>query len=257
MTSKSYDIKKEFQKTFVELLKGESDIKYLFYETFIYGTGYIVGGYFRDFLNKQQSRDLDVIVDIKHTKLLEIIDALKIKYEINRHNGIKLFFETIVIDIWCMENNWAFKNELVKLNEEDKLLSIAKGCFFNYDALVINLQNFSYNLQHYTEFKKINTLEILQRSPRYKNLNPTTEANILRAIFIRHKFNSSFTDNTIIYLIKKLGSLKDKYGNELKRLLEVKEKYLKYSELTEDVLIYRISEIKKMSLSNHQKLLDI
>jgi hypothetical protein len=256
LSTSNIDIKKEFQVAFLGLLKSEVKIQHLFYETFLYGTAYIVGGFFRDFLNKNPSRDLDVIVDISHTKLIEILDELKIEYVLNRHKGIKILFNVITVDIWCIENNWAFRNDLVKLNDDDKLSSIVRGCFFNYDALVINLNNFSYNIQHYKNFQKFNIVDILQRSPKYKNLNPTTEANILRAIFIREKFQSSFSDNLLVYLVKKLGSLKDKYNDEILRLLTIKEKYKKYNELTEQMLISRVVEIKKMSLSNNQQHFD-
>ena len=176
MLSNANDIKFDFKTKFQELLKNDSGISHLFYEIFIEGTAYIVGGFFRDFLINQTSRDLDVIVEINHDKLIKIVESLNVSFVINRHNGIKIFFKKITVDIWSIENNWAFKNELVKLNEEDKLLSIAKGCFFNYDAVVINLHNYSYTTKFYTDFQKNNQLDILQRSPKYKNLNPTAVA---------------------------------------------------------------------------------
>jgi hypothetical protein len=235
---KADEIKINFENHFRALIEEEIVLRDLIFEIFIYGTAYVVGGFFRDFLNNQRSRDVDIIVDIKDKNilLLDIVKALNYPFETNRHGGIKLKLNRVTVDLWDLENNWAFKEQLVKLNEEDKLNSIAKGCFFNYDSLVINLHNFSYNLRYYNEFKNKQVLDILLMKPSYKNLNPTTEANILRAIFIKNKFKIEFTENTLIYLIYKLGSIRDSYQDELQRLLDVKQKYPKYNDLSESIL---------------------
>ena len=221
-------LKTEFRKKFDEVLYNNTSLRHLLYEIFVFGSAYIVGGYLRDIINNKKSRDIDIIVDLNHNDLLEIISKSKIEYIINRHNGIKLVLLDIEIDIWSIENNWAFKNDLVKLNEDDKLNSIAKGCFYNYDALVINLHNFNFNIKYYRDFKKTNQLDILQTTPSYKNLNPTIEANILRAFYLRKINNISYSINTKKYLINKIGYLKDKHGNPNIILLNTKSKYPKY-----------------------------
>jgi Poly A polymerase head domain. len=230
------DIKKLFQKKFILLLNKEPALKELFFNIFIYGTAYVVGGYLRDILNEKESRDIDIIIDIENVKLLDILAGLKIDHEKNRHGGIKFKFGTTTVDLWSLENNWAFKNKLVKLNEKDKLNSIAKGCFFNYDSLVINVHNYSYNTRNYNDFFKTQTLDILQKSPIYKNLNPTVEANIIRAFFLKQKLNIEFSQNLTDYLAKKIASLSDQYENGLERIINIKTKYLKYQELSDDTL---------------------
>lgn len=252
-----FDIKKEFYSHFLNHMTKENIMPF-FYEIFVYGTAYIVGGYFRDFINKKQSRDIDIIVDIKNDLLMEIIKTYKLNYKINRHGGIKLNYNNIEIDIWNIDNNWAFKNNLVKLNDEDKLNSIAKGCFYNYDALVINLHNFSYSLRFYNEFIESKKLNILQERSIYKNLNPTTEANILRAFYLKDNFKISFSDNTFDYLSKKIGHLHDKYGdNFFNRLLEIKVKYPKYKKLTPEKLKKHIIELYTDDLPNNQMTLNL
>ncbi len=257
MYQEYFDIKKEFYNHFHNQMTDENIMPF-FYEIFVYGTAYIVGGYFRDFINKKKSRDIDIIVDIKNELLIEIIENYKFNYQINRHGGIKLIHKNIEIDIWNLENNWAFKNNLVRLNEEDKLNSIAKGCFYNFDALVINLHNFSYSLRFYNEFIESKKLNILQERAIYKNLNPTTEANILRAFFLKDNYNISFTDNTFYYLSKKIGFLQDKYEeNYFNRLLEVKVNYPKYNSLTAEKLEKYLVELKTNDLPNNQMILNL
>jgi hypothetical protein len=262
---KTDEIKIGFENHFRTLLKKEVILKNLIFEVFTYGTAYVVGGFFRDFLNNQKSRDIDIIVDVKNTYLLDIIKSLNYPFETNRHGGIKLELDTITVDLWSLEDNWAFKKQefnfkqkqLVKLNEEDKLNSIAKGCFFNYDSLVINLNNFSYNLRYYNEFNNKMALDILQKSVSYKKLNPTTEANIIRAIFIKNKFNVKFTENTALYMTSKLGHLKDLYQNEIQRLVEIKQKYPKYKELSDTVLQQEIELLMNDSSRNRQLFLSM
>lgn len=184
MYQENIDLKKEFHNYFHSHMTNEKIMPF-FYEMFVFGTAYVVGGYFRDFINKKQSRDIDIIVDIENELLINLIENYKFSYQINRHGGIKITHNNLELDIWNLKNNWAFKNKLVKLNEDDKLNSIVKGCFYNYDALAINLHNFSYNMRLYKDFMESKKLNIVQERSIYKNLNPTIEANILRAFYLK------------------------------------------------------------------------
>mgnify|MGYP000908847970 FL=1 len=234
---------------FLALFIKEPILKKVIYDIFQYGTAYVVGGYFRDFLNNKDSRDVDIIVDIKDIKLIDIIQRTGCKYYQNRHKGIKLDLGGITVDLWSLENNWAFKNGLVKLNDNDKLKSIAKGCFFNYDALVINLKDYKYNAEFYLDFQNNGILDILQKTNRYKNLNPTPEANIVRAFYIKEKYNIKFSENLIKYIVLKTIALTDRYKNGLLRILNVKENYEKYQDLDNVKLIrdiiFLVDESKK------------
>jgi hypothetical protein len=249
---KKNDIKKKFKNRFTTLRREEKYLDILISKIFDHGTAYVVGGFFRDFLNDQKSRDIDIIVDIKDVCLLDIVESLNCSFETNRFGGIKLRLETITVDLWSIEDNWAFKEHLVKLNENYKLDCIAKSCFFNYDSLVINLQDFTYNLKYYKDFKSKTKLDILGKTKSYKNLNPTIEANIIRAIFIKNKFNAELTDNTYSYLLNKLGYLKDSYQDEIQRLVEVKQKYPKYKELSDTILQQEVKCLmKSLPTSKH------
>lgn len=252
-------IKDLFKDNFTAFLDKNIALKLLLLDIFVDGTAYAIGGYFRDVLNGIESRDIDIIVDIKHELLIEKIILSQIKYDVNRHSGIKLTLDNgLEVDIWSIENNWAFRENLVKLNQEDKLNSIAKGCFFNYDALVINLNNYGFNIRYYKEFQKTKSLDILQRTPLYKNLNPTIEANILRAIYIKKQFNAIFTENTIDYLNNKVSSLHARYGTVTERLIEIKTRYPKYDKiLLDDEIKTTINQILHGGQNNVQFLLGL
>lgn len=248
-------IKKEFQDYFVQKMKQE-DFIYFFYSVFTLGTAYVVGGYFRDFISNKSSRDIDIIVDLKSEQIIEILKELNFNYSSNRHGGIKIKLNSIDADVWSIENNWAFKSKLVKLNEDDKLNSIAKGCFYNYDSLVINLNSFNYNLRYYKEFLETKKLDILQERTIYKHLNPSIEANILRAFYIKHVYDIGYTSNTQSYLNSKLGHLWDKYGDPIDRLMKIKEGYLKYNILDKEMIQYYIKELKSNFSSSSPSLFE-
>lgn len=239
---RNIDIKKAFQIKFRHLLDEEPVLKELIFNVFVYGTAYVVGGYFRDLLNSKTSRDIDIIIDLDNVSLLDIVTSLKSNYAVNRHGGIKLQLQNTDVDLWSLEKNWAFKNKLVKLNENDKLESIAKGCFFNYDSLVVNLHNFSYNTRYYNDFFNTRTLDILQKSSMYKNLNPTIEANIIRAYYVKQKFNIAFSENLADYIVKKVSFLSDKYINGIDRIIEIKNSYPKYKDLQDSTLRSNIKQ---------------
>jgi len=223
-----FELKKDFRKHFDNVLSENTALKFILFEIFFKGTAYVIGGYIRDILNQKESRDVDIIVDLSHKDLDEIIRNSKSQFEVNRHKGYKIHFSQLDVDIWSIENNWAFKERLVKLNNDDKLGSIAKGCFYNYDSLVMNLHNYNYNISNYNNFIKNNKLDILQKVPAYKLLNPTTQANILRAFYLKEIFNCEYSSNTKSYLISKIGEIKDSGNDIYETLNNVLKKYPKY-----------------------------
>ena len=237
-------IKKELDSSFDIILRENYLFRVFLYEVFVYGSAYLVGGFIRDLIENKKSRDLDIIIDLENDHLLKILENSKISYRINRHNGIKLLLENLEVDIWSIENNWAFKNNLVKLNEEDKIKSIAKGCFYNYDSLVYNLQKKGISLKNYEKFIKNKELDILQKSPSYKLLNPTVEANILRAFYLRKLKNIKYSPNTKNYILTKIGELFDQEKNPIDQLILTKKKYPKYElVLTDKEVKYYLIEL--------------
>lgn len=247
------NIKKGFYLHFTEQMKIEAFMDF-FYELFISGSAYVVGGYFRDFLLDSKSRDIDIITDISQDLLISLIKNSNASYTINRYGGIKISLQSVELDIWTIDNNWAFKNNLVKLNDNDTLNSIAKGCFYNFDSPVINLHTYNYNLRYFNECINKKELNILQENSVYKNLNPSIEANILRAIYLNKKYNLEFTNNTVNYLLAKIGFIDDKYENPLERLLEIQKQYPKYATITENDILNLFFKLKEKQNSNQLRL---
>lgn len=247
------EIRNTFSRRYQDLLEEHKPLKNFLLEVFIFGTAYVVGGFFRDALLNKKSRDIDIILDVDHDRILSILKTSHLDYEVNRHNGIKIKLNSFNADIWSLQNNWAFKNKLVKLNEADKLNSIAKGCFYNYDSLVINLHNYNYSIRYFTDFYNSNVLDIMQKTASYKNLNPTPEANILRAIYINQKFNSEFSENTLYYLGEGIKRLEYYYSNPIEKLIQVRNDYPKYKILNDVLIKQKVEYIHSMFLMREKQ----
>lgn len=230
-------LKNDFLNKFQLFLKEDSDLNCFFYDLFVYGTAYIVGGFIRDILVNKPSRDVDVIVSLSYDKIIHLIKSYNLQYNTNRFDGIKISLKNIEVDIWSISDSWAFKNNLVKLNDQDVIDSIAKGCFYNYDSLVINVHSLNLNIREFSHFIESGTLDIIQKNKEYQLLNPTIEANILRAFYIKKLYNIRYSDNCMNYLISRIGYLNDIYSSSINRLVETKKSYTKYDSTLDEKTI--------------------
>jgi hypothetical protein len=76
-------------------------------------------------------------------------------------------------------------------------------------------------------------------------MNPTLEANILRAILVKKKYGVVFTNHLKEYIYQKMLSLNDLYGNAVDRLLTVRAKYPKYVSVSEQDVVSTYEELKR------------
>lgn len=228
--------KKELSSFIDDFFARESQLKLFVSSVLENGDIYIVGGFVRDFINGKPSRDIDIITVASEEQIGNLVKALHINYTKNRHNGYKLSFHEIEMDIWSIADNWAFKKNYVKSNRE-AVRSIARGTFYNYDSLVFAYKTKKISVDYYNNCVKNNTLDILQKNSKYRGYNPTREANILRAFFLHEKHNLFFSENLAQYIRQHLSYFQIKYSNPISRLKEYLEKYPKYEEiLTDEVL---------------------
>lgn len=234
------EFKEAFASKFSTFLGSNPAFRDLSYDLFVSGTAYVVGGFLRDIINQRESRDLDIMIALPHEEILKSLQRTGVSYSVNRMAGVKLNLSGVSVDLWSIDNNWAFRNNLVKQNEDYILENIADGCFYNYDALVINVHkrnNLSVN--NYNKCVRTNTLDIIQKNRNYKLLNPTIEANILRAFYLKSKHNLGFSKNCSRYLVSRIHHLRDKHGTELAPLLKSRDKYPKYQNKLSEVEIQR------------------
>ncbi len=97
-------------------------------------------------------------------------------------------------------------------------------------------------------------LNILQENSVYKNLNPSIEANILRAIYLAKNYNLDFSINTINYLFSKIGYIDDKYDDPLERLLSIRNQYPKYNSINENDILNLLFKLREKQNSNQLRI---
>jgi len=99
-------------------------------------TGVIFGGALRDlvlFGNSETPRDVDVVVS--GTNALELEQIYKdILHRKNRFGGLQLRPRGWLIDIWTLQDSWAFKEKLVQPANFDQLV---RTTFLNVEAIAI------------------------------------------------------------------------------------------------------------------------
>lgn len=98
---------------------------------------YIFGGMLRDISLlgvRGFCSDIDVVFDGNRTQLLKALRVLNVEnYKENRFGGYRIKRHSFDFDIWCVEDTWAFKQNIVSKNGIDSLLNTT---LMNWDAIL-------------------------------------------------------------------------------------------------------------------------
>lgn len=248
------EFKKSLFLSFNALREENPSFNTFIYEVSLNNNLFIVGGYLRCIANNEEPRDLDLIINIDKRTLDALVKKCFPIYTENRLGGYKITLEKIVVDAWSIEDNWAFKWQLVKNVDVNYLEKIAKGTFFNYDSLVFDLHTLQYNFKNYNHCAKSKELDILKKNSNYKRLNPTREANILRAFYLKERYALSFSEQLQSYILEYLKYAGLAFGDGTQKLRETLLKYKKYQHLLNEhrinQLVEEIQQAPKPSSTN-------
>ncbi|MCW3124849.1 MAG: hypothetical protein JWO03_507 [Bacteroidetes bacterium] len=200
------------------------------------GELYFVGGFVRDFINDKPSRDIDVISNVSAEEIQKLINILHIPHKRNRHNGFKLLFDEMEMDIWSLSDNWAFRKNLVT-SDPNETRSISRGAFYNFDSPVFAYTSKKLSVEYYNKCIKSKILDIQQANIEYKKYNPTREANILRAFYLHEKYDLAFSPNVNQYIYDHISAFDSNYDGAVNRLYSFLELYPKYSSVLDKTII--------------------
>ena len=146
---------------------------------------YVFGGAVRDYLNKtfDTARDVDLVIESNNSNKVDIgyyLDYLNIvSFKKNRFNGYKVFFGNLVVDIWNLQDTWAFQNTYLESSPEN----LMKSVYLNVDALVYSLNSNTYLENCNDLYSKINVLDIVFDQTPYEELN------LLRALVFKDRYS--------------------------------------------------------------------
>ncbi|MCL4416174.1 MAG: hypothetical protein M1365_05675, partial [Actinobacteria bacterium] len=139
----------------IEKLRENDEIDLLFSSLECLGGLILVGGAIRDLAVSAIPRDFDIIVDTEIENLNRTLGNFRCQR--NRFGGYKLNIFSYNFDVWCIQDNWAFKHHYI----ETKVENIKYSSFFNVDSLVLHLKEDYWDVSSFNEAIESNLLDIV------------------------------------------------------------------------------------------------
>lgn len=173
-----------------EYLKHHSLADQLFMELYTIGDLYLIGGVLREFLemgNIKNVRDIDVVINTKEIDKFQEI-CTKYHTEKNSFGGYKIHCNDITIDVWNIENTWAYRENIIKCTEECYLKNLLYTVFYNLDSLIFDVKNNVWYNNLYKEAKESNVLDIVLEE------NPYIDLNILRGMIFQNRYHMKYSE---------------------------------------------------------------
>lgn len=158
----------------------------------------IFGGMLRDLCiggNRFFDSDVDLVFEQHDKGNLESL-LKEYNYKLNAFGGYRIHLKKWHVDIWNIENTWAFKNNLVK---QEGFKSLTKTTFFNWDAIVYEVdsgeihssENYLFNLHE--RYLDINLIE-----------NPNALSSVVRALRMMIKLNAKLSPALRNYVLNNI-----------------------------------------------------
>jgi hypothetical protein len=172
------------------LLNNKSTFQSLFKKITKHGDVLLFGGAIRDILADKTPRDYDFVVTFRSSFLEEILASFEFRK--NRFGGYKLVLDGIKIDIWSIDDTWAFRNKLISSSPEN----LTKTVFLNIDSIAVNLCRGNVYAKRYREAIEKNLLDIVLEK------NPFPELCVLRALIFKCTNNINISKNLREFIVK-------------------------------------------------------
>lgn len=173
--------------------KGEKSITELYKNLKSIGNLYIMGGFARELYNFSKTgkienvRDIDIVIDtMGNTNLFNNI-IKKYNYNINKFGGYKIIFNNLKIDVWEINNTWAFKENIIKYDRSNMGKDLQNTVFLNYDSIVYDVNNEKFYFEQYMNCLSERILDIVLKD------NPHIYLNLVRALEFKLKTGYTFS----------------------------------------------------------------
>jgi hypothetical protein len=177
-------IKPHLREMFLKYLKCDLVLSRLFAEMEKIYDIIIFGGVVRDYIASRtfNPRDIDLVLcsNSKKSSLENLLHSYYSESNIkkNQFEGYKLQSSYVLIDIWLLEDTWAFRQGLLKASLNNLLGSVC----LNIDAYAYHLTN-KYFIENCDEKGLPREIEFSLKE------NPNIDLNIIRALYLSKKYN--------------------------------------------------------------------
>lgn len=180
------------------------------------GNLYLIGGVLREYRDKgaiQDLRDIDIIIDISRRSIWEgILETYRPKR--NNFGGYKLVCSALIVDIWPLEETWAYREGYVVCIPEEYVQSLPETVFLNLDAIVYDFNGDIWYDEKYLDAMNRRVIDVVLEK------NPRILLNILRAMVLKKRYGMRFSDGLRKILREQMEQESDLAG----KLLEIQEK---------------------------------
>lgn len=208
----------------------------VFHQLLEIGNVYVMGGLLREYKDNQkliELRDADFCLEIEHRDLWEQL-LKKISYTTNRFGGYKLNCKGFIIDIWEIENTWAFRTGKVLAEKNEYFAKLPSTVFLNLDGLAYDLIHDEWNDAIYQKAMKKGELDVVLEE------NPFVELNIVRAMVLQNKYKMTYSERLKRIILQYVTEQQD----WLKQLIDIQWKRYNYLVLNEAQINMQLEELK-------------
>lgn len=175
---------KTLDEVITEYLDKHPPAKELFEGLKHLGNIYLIGGVLREYKDNDSIgalRDVDMITDIPEQEYEQFMSSYQ--PEVNAFGGYKLLCAGLIVDIWRLEQTWAYAERKVVCNDNECVVNLPQTVFLNMDAIVYDLKNDVWYDEVYRDAVDKGVLGVVLKE------NPQLGLNIVRSLVIRRKYN--------------------------------------------------------------------
>lgn len=199
---------------------------------------YVMGGLLREYKDNnciKELRDADFSVNIKDRNKWDQL-VKDIPNIVNRFGGHKFKCSGFIIDVWDVNETWAFKNNIIEVAADEIFEYLPQSVFLNVDALVYDLSNDKWNDDVYRQAMLKKEIDVVLER------NPFVELNLLRAMILKRKYKMKYSEK-LASIIWEYYSSKSDFVMEL---LETQFKRYGYQVLTKTAISQEIDICKNI-----------
>lgn len=153
--------------------------------------------------NLEATTDSDGNETYINTKEIDKFNEICLKYQAqkNSFDGYKMMCTDLVVDVWRIEQTWAYRENVIECQENDYLRNLTQTVFYNMDSIVYDIKKDMWYDDVYKKAKENNVLDIVLEE------NPYIDLNILRGMILQSTYDMKYSSK-----IKNI--VRDRYQQE-------------------------------------------
>lgn len=149
------------------------------------GSIYLIGGVLREYRDNKRIiklRDIDIVIRVTDSDVWNRV-LHSYSFKINRFGGYKLSCENLLVDIWEIEETWAYRNNIIQYNLNSCVELLPETVFLNLDSIVYDWNQEIWYDKIYQKAMDTRILDIVLEK------NPHLLLNIVRTFVLKERYH--------------------------------------------------------------------